>query len=62
MSSTADSWELTFPYGNAIEEQRISCSERYFDADGTQVKDAGESVWTLFKGKVVCIYLTKCKL
>ena len=62
MSSNIDSWELTFRYGNAIEKQRISCSEFHFDADGTEVKDAGETVWTLFKGKVVCIHLTKCKI
>ena len=61
--SNVDSWELTFPYGDAIEEQQISCSELQFDADGTKVEDAGKTVWTLVKpqGKVVCIHLTKCK-
>ena len=38
--SNIDSWELTFRYGNAIEEQQISCSKLQFDADGIEVEDA----------------------
>ena len=42
-----DSWELNFCYGKALKTRKISCSKRYFDGDGNELKKARHNNWIL---------------